>query len=198
MISQWRTVPAPEASSNTVFLVGFMGAGKTSVGRALGLRLNGIFEDLDDRIERREGRTIAETFRDSGEPAFRLAEHAALRQVLEESHGGVARIIALGGGAFVQQKNVALLRAARLPVVFLDAPVEELWQRCQSQAGIERPLRGSREQFRQLYETRRKNYLRASLRIETSGRGVETIAAEIAKTLGLRATATRTEQGEPE
>ncbi|MGC1644711.1 MAG: shikimate kinase, partial [Candidatus Sulfotelmatobacter sp.] len=53
--------------SNSVFLVGFMGAGKTSVGRALGQRLNWIFEDLDDRIQVREGRTVAEIFRASGE-----------------------------------------------------------------------------------------------------------------------------------
>jgi shikimate kinase len=189
---------AADRSSNTVFLVGFMGAGKTSVGRALGQRLNWVFEDLDHRIEQREGRKIAEIFRDSGEPAFRLAEWAALRQVLRESQAGVARIVALGGGAFVQQKNAALLNAARLPVVFLDATVEELWQRCQRQSGLERPLRGNLRQFRQLYEVRRKHYLRASLKIETSGRAVEAIAAEIAKKLGLRETAARSEQGEPE
>ena len=59
-----------------------MGAGKSSVGRALGQRLNWIFEDLDDRIEARERRTVAEIFRDSGELEFRRAEHAALQQVL--------------------------------------------------------------------------------------------------------------------
>ncbi|HTS09821.1 MAG TPA: shikimate kinase, partial [Candidatus Eisenbacteria bacterium] len=57
-----------------------MGAGKTSVGRTLGQRLNWAFEDLDDRIQQREGRTIAEIFRDSGELEFRRAEHNALRQ----------------------------------------------------------------------------------------------------------------------
>ena len=89
-----------------------MGAGKSSVGRALGQRLNWLFEDLDDRIERRERRTVAEIFRDSGEPAFRQAEQAALRHVLEELRGGVARIVALGGGAFAHPGNAALLKAA--------------------------------------------------------------------------------------
>jgi len=178
-----------------------MGAGKTSVGRALGQRLNWVFEDLDDRIEHREGRTVAEIFRDSGEAEFRRAERAALRQVLKELSGGVARIVALGGGAFVQQRNAALLKAAGVPTVFLDAPVEELWQRCRKQAsaaGIERPLLGSREQFRKLHETRRRNYLRASLKIETAGRTVEAIAAEIAQTLDLKKVEMRSEQGEPE
>ena len=175
-----------------------MGAGKTSVGVALAKRLNWIFEDLDDRIEQREGRTIAEIFRDSGEEEFRRAEWAALQQMLDESRSGVSRIMALGGGAFVQQRNEALLKSAGFPIVFLDAPVEELWQRCQSQGGSERPLQGTREQFNQLYEARRRSYLRASLKIETSGRTVEAIAADIGRRLGLREIVTRTEQGELE
>ena len=77
-----RVLPRPDA----VFLVGFMGAGKSSVGAALGRRLNWIFEDLDDRIERRERRTVAEIFRESGEPAFRRAERSALQDVLEGIH----------------------------------------------------------------------------------------------------------------
>ncbi len=186
---------------NSVFLVGFMGAGKSSVGRALGQRLNWIFEDLDDHIQAREGRTVADIFRDSGESEFRRAEHAALRHVLEELQGGGTRIVALGGGAFVQKENAALLGTCGVPTVFLDAPVEELWQRCRTQAnksGTERPLLRSREQFRQLYETRRKSYAKASLKIQTGGRTVETIAAEIAKALGLKEIALRTEQGEVE
>ena len=97
-----------------------MGAGKSSVGRALGERLNWVFEDLDDRIEAREGRTVAEIFRDSGESEFRRAEHAALEHVLHELRGGVARIVALGGGAFAQKENAALLRGrpASVPTVF--------------------------------------------------------------------------------
>ena len=187
--------------SNSVFLVGFMGAGKSSVGRALGQRLNWIFEDLDDRIEARERRTVAEIFRDSGELEFRRAEHAALQQVLQELAGGGARIVALGGGAFVQNENAALLKASGVPTVFLDAPVEELWERCCTQAretGAERPLLASMEQFRKLYETRRGNYSQASLKIQTGSRSVETIVDEIAETLGLKKIALRTEQGEVE
>lgn len=184
-----------------MFLVGFMGAGKSSVGRALGQRLNWLFEDLDDRIEQREGRRVAEIFRDSGEGAFRRAESAALRQVLEDLSAGVSRIIAVGGGAFSQKTNVALLQAAGVPTVFLNAPVDELWQRCSRQAaekGMERPLLKDLEQFRKLYESRRKNYSKALLKIETGSRTVDAIAAEIAETLGLKSITLRVEQGEAE
>jgi shikimate kinase len=178
-----------------------MGAGKTSVGGALAEQLNWVFEDLDDRIQQREGRTVAEIFRDSGEPAFRQAEQAALEQVLEELRGGVARIVALGGGAFVQEDNAALLLASGVPTVFLDAPVEQLWQRCSQQeneSGVERPLLKSMDQFRNLHGTRRKHYMRAGLKIETGSRAVHEIAAEIADQLGLMKIAIRTEQGDAE
>jgi shikimate kinase len=204
-----RTRGRPKRSStvalalpgNVVFLVGFMGAGKSSVGRVLGQRLNWIFEDLDDRIEAREGRTVADIFRDSGESEFRRAEQAALQQVLEELRGGVTRIVALGGGAFVQKQNAALLSASGVPTVFLDAPVDELWRRCCSQAsrtGTERPLLRSLKAFRKLYETRRRDYSKASLQIQTGSRTVDTIVAEIAETLGLKKIAMRTEPGEVE
>ena len=186
---------------SAVFLVGFMGAGKTTVGRALGQRLNWVFEDLDERIEHRERRTVAEIFRDSGESAFRRAEHEALRELIEELRGGSVRIIALGGGAFVQEENDALLLASGVPTVFLDAPVDELWQRCQTQAckeSFERPLLKDRDRFQELYEARRNGYPKASLTIQTGNRDVESIAAEIAERLGLRQLAVRTEQGELE
>jgi shikimate kinase len=197
-----KRLPAAErAAGNAVFMVGFMGAGKTSVGRALAEHLNWVFEDLDDRIQQREGRKVADVFRDSGEPAFRRAESAALEQVLEELRGGVARIVALGGGAFVQEENAAMLLASGVPTVFLDAPVEQLWQRCSKQAsetGAERPLLGSVEQFRNLHASRRKSYMKASVKMETGSRTVKAIAAEIAETLGLRRIAIRTEQGDAE
>lgn len=184
-----------------IFLVGFMGAGKTSVGRALARHLNWAFEDLDERVERLERRTVPEIFRESGESEFRRAEHAAVRDVLTELEGGAVKVVALGGGAFVQKNNAALLGASGVPTVFLDAPVEELWQRCLKQAGetgTERPLLRSIDQFRELYETRRKHYLQASHKIQTEGRAFEEIAAEIAATLGLKKIEVRTQQGEVE
>lgn len=171
-----------------VFLVGFMGAGKSTVGQALGRRLGWVFEDLDARIERSQARTVAEIFRDSGEQNFRRAERMALREVLAELTGGVPRIVALGGGAFVQKKNLALLQAAGVRTVFLDAPVQELWERCCQQAAgqnTQRPLLISLEKFQQLHDARRKGYLKANLSIETAGRSVDAIAHQIARTLEL-------------
>lgn len=190
----------PRKAANAVFLVGFMGAGKTSVGRALGQRLNWIFEDLDDRVVRREGRAIADIFRDSGEEEFRRAERAALTEMLDEMNMS-SRIVALGGGAFAQQKNAELLKSSGVPTIFLDAAPDELWQRCSSQAvesGTERPLLRSPEQFRKLYEERRPAYARASIRIRTGNRSVDEIAVEIVKKLRLKKIEIRVEEGETE
>lgn len=174
-----------------VFLVGFMGAGKSSVGRALGKKLNCAFEDLDDHIERSEGRAIAEIFRVSGEAEFRRVERIALQTILGELAGDEMRvvIIGLGGGAFVQKENEELLGASGVLTVFLDAPVEELWQRCAKQAseqGLSRPLLRSLEQFKKLFDGRRAGYLKASLRIETGGRTVDAVAREIAEAIRLK------------
>ena len=171
-----------------VILIGFMGAGKSSVGRGLSAQLGWTFEDLDERIERREGCKVAEIFRDSGEIEFRRAESAALREVLKELDSGAERVLALGGGAFVQKRNARLIAASGVGTVFLDAEVEELWRRCREQAGqqgMERPLLGSLEGFRQLYEARRPHYLKASFRQETGGKTVEQIARELVQSLGL-------------
>ncbi|MGA8493741.1 MAG: shikimate kinase [Terriglobales bacterium] len=167
----------------TVFLVGFMGAGKTTVGQALSRRLGLPFEDLDDRIQLREGKTIEQIFRESGEAEFRKAETVALRELLAEL-GSSVRVVALGGGAFVQPGKAALIKKAEVHSVFLDAPVEELLRRCQ-EAPNARPLRQNPKQFRELYEQRRRFYMKAAVRIETNGKDVDAIAAEVACSLGL-------------
>jgi shikimate kinase len=175
-------------------LLGFMGAGKSSVGRALGIRLGWAFEDLDDRIERREQRKVAEIFRDSGESGFRRAEHAALKELLGELKPGAERVIALGGGAFVQQNNARLMEASGVSTVYLDADAAELWRRCREQAeqqGVQRPLLGSAESFQELYDDRRRHYLKASFRQETGGKTVDEIVAALVLALGLDRSGTR-------
>jgi shikimate kinase len=178
------TKSAPVSGVRAVVLVGFMGAGKSSVGAALGRRLGWPFEDLDERIQARERRSIEQIFRQSGEAAFRQMEHAALRSLVGEL-GASAKVVALGGGAFAQTNNAALLQEAGWSTVFLDAPVEELFRRCQQQP-LERPLRGDAEEFHRLYEDRRPCYLKAGLRIETAGKDVEEVAAEAITRLGFR------------
>jgi shikimate kinase len=165
-----------------VFLVGFMASGKSSVGQELARRLGWDFVDLDARIEGREGRTVPEIFRERGEPGFRLAEANALRDLLDESRRH-HYVVALGGGVFVQEINRELLR--EWPSVFLEAPAAELWQRSLTD-GVERPLRGDREQFAQLYAERLPFYRQASAVVDTTGKPLASICAEIEDALQLR------------
>jgi shikimate kinase len=164
-----------------IFLVGFMGSGKTAVGRELASRLGWDFIDLDSLIERREHSTIADIFRTHGEPAFRQAEIAALGELLgtPRAHHSV---VALGGGAFAQDENRDLLQSH--PTVFLEAPVEELWRRSGLDA-VERPLRQDRAQFESLYRQRLLFYRQASLTVHTEGKEPAAICLEIEKALGL-------------
>lgn len=180
-----RDVDAPaarQAPVRAVFLVGFMGAGKTSVGRALSRHLGWRFEDLDDRIQKREKRTVSEIFQHLGEAGFRKAERAALHELLEQVDAGSPLIAALGGGAFAQEEVAPLLAESGGVTVFLDAPADELWRRCGSDV-VDRPLRREEAEFRRLYEARRPRYLQASVRVETGGRAIEQIVSEIADRL---------------
>ena len=167
-----------------VALVGFMGAGKTSVGRALARRLRWRFVDLDDVIVERERRSVAELF-EASEAVFRRAESAALRAVLAQRVAG-GLVLALGGGAFVQPRNAGLLARAGVPVVFLDAQPDELLARCRA-SGVERPLLRGQNQFRQLYGERRVRYMRADVRIDTGARSIAQVAARVHQWLRWRA-----------
>src|SRR5438093_89673 len=84
-----------------VYLIGFMGAGKTSVGRLLAKKLGWKFIDLDKEIEQKEKRPIAEIFREQGEPHFRILENKYLKQISTAKRA----VIALGGGAYVDAQN---------------------------------------------------------------------------------------------
>jgi shikimate kinase len=174
-----------------VVLIGFMGAGKSSVGRALSAQLGWAFEDLDERIERSEKRKVAKIFGESGEAGFRKAEHAALKELLAEVQSGKEKIVALGGGAFAQERNARMLAAADAVTIFLDAEPDELWKRCQGQEEVERPLLGSLASFCELYGARRPHYLKARVRQETGGKTIAQIAAEVVEVLGLKRSAGR-------
>ena len=160
-----------------------MGAGKTTVGRALSKRLRWKFTDLDDWIVRRAKKSVAEIFAGEGEAAFRERETQALAEVIRLS----ARqriVIALGGGAFVQPRNLALIRESGCRTIHLDADPETLAARC-GREGKVRPLLQNQNQFRQLYEARRSGYMKADHRVETAGRSVEEIVTEIMSQLGF-------------
>ena len=163
---------------SALILIGYMGAGKSTVGRHLATTIGWEFVDLDDRVVAREKRSIAEIFRDDGEAAFREMETSSLRDALREIGTGARMVLALGGGAYVQQENALLITEARLPVVFLDASLDELRRRCEAAAGT-RPLFEDEERFRALYQSRREHYLNASFRVDTTGKQIETVAGEI-------------------
>ena len=169
---------APQA----VLLVGFMGAGKTSVGRELAHRLRWRFVDLDDEIVAGEGRSIAELFDKAGEDAFRAAESRALTALLARRPERL--VLALGGGAFVQPNNADAIRQTGFPVIFLDAPVETLRKRCAAE-GNTRPLFADEARFRKLYDERRPRYLAATHRVATEELAVSEVAGKIARLLGL-------------
>jgi shikimate kinase len=165
-----------------VFLVGFMAAGKTTVGQELARRLGWDFVDLDAEIESREGQTVAEIFQRLGEPGFRIAETAALRHLTESLERDT--VVALGGGTFAQLKNFELLRPWQS--VFLDAPLDELWRRSREDA-TKRPLRKeNRAEFEDLYWQRRPSYTQANVTVVTSGKDLVSLCAEIERTLQFR------------
>ena len=169
-------------SARAVFLVGFMGAGKSRVGRALARQLGWRFADLDRRVETRAGSSIARIFRQSGEAAFRQAETAELKRLLGELADSPGTVVALGGGVQAQTMNRKLLRG-RL-TVFLDVPVETLWERCRA-GRRKRPLVEDEAGFLRLYGSRRPHYAAAAMRVKGTGQSPKQLAAEIARGLGF-------------
>ena len=164
-----------------------MGAGKTSVGRALAALLGWAFFDLDHEIELHQNAPIRELFRCLGEPQFREIETEALRRMLHQV--SAPAVIALGGGAFIQAGNAALLRSSGSQVVFLETPVEQMFERCrpESHASTEnlRPLAADPEAFRALYAERLPQYQTADLTVSTAGKTADESAREIAASLHL-------------
>lgn len=161
-----------------IYLVGFMGAGKSSVGTILAQQMGWPFVDLDTVIEAGQGASIRHIFERSGEPFFRQIEHAALVEVARRSPA----VIALGGGTFVQKANLDLIRQTHGATIWLDCPIKELWQRCSTMDN--RPLFRDRESFFELYKQRLPYYRQAEFRVATSGRSPEDIVQEILR-LGL-------------
>ncbi len=154
-------------SRKLLALAGFMGCGKTTVGRLLAERLGWHFVDLDTRIVERAGATIVEIFRQRGEPAFREVEAEALERALGETiEGNRSTVLALGGGTLTREENLERLRGAGAALVWLDCPIEELLERC---AGVtDRPLFRDEASFRRLYDERLASYRQADYRVDAS------------------------------
>ena len=165
-----------------VVLIGFMGAGKTTVGRALAGSLHWNFLDLDDLIEQREHMSVAEIFASSGEAAFRRIESAALTALLQDRNAGSDLVLALGGGAFVQKQNRDALDSAGAITVLLEAPVDELRRRCQAESKV-RPLAQQNARFDELFTARRADYALARFTVQTLDKPVQQVTAEIEQLL---------------
>ena len=161
-----------------------MGAGKTTVGKALAKRLQREFHDLDELIEELERQTISEIFSREGQKVFRNIETEALRRLLEKRQDEEC-ILALGGGAIAQPENQQLLTEAGATIVFLEAQPETLWKRCiDSKDSSPRPLLKDKASFLKLYAEREPVYRRAVHVFSTDGKSVEDVVEEIATALG--------------
>ncbi|MFL5306886.1 MAG: shikimate kinase [Polyangia bacterium] len=163
-----------------IFLVGFMGSGKTTVGRLLAARLGWAFADLDDRIVRGAGMPIAEIFAREGEPAFRQRETEALRSAAAERR----TVLATGGGAACREENLALMLGAGR-VVALAVSAGEAVRRAGRTSG--RPLLDGAADpaaaAADLLAAREPFYARAHLSVDTDGRAPAEIAKELADQL---------------
>ncbi|MFO0900924.1 MAG: shikimate kinase [Pirellulales bacterium] len=170
------SAPLPER----LVLIGYRGAGKTSVARQLALALGWDWVDADVEIELKAGRSIAAIFAEQGEPAFRDLESQTLAKLL----GRTKLIVAAGGGAVVRCENRKLLRRGG-PVVWLQASPETIWRRIQADASTaaRRPNLtgfGGLAEVQTLLAQRTPWYAEcASLTVDTEGKSVEQICQEI-------------------
>jgi shikimate kinase len=165
-----------------IALIGFMAAGKTSVGLALSALTRIPFVDVDLCIEEAEGMSVAEIFAAKGEPYFREAEGAVFRRLCE----GSGRIIGCGGGTLIDPRNrAALVDGCR--TVWLRVSAEDVLNRIARPDAPVRPLveGAPRLIVPKLLQTRESLYGIADLTIETAGRGIDEIAQEIRFSLCL-------------
>jgi shikimate kinase len=148
-------------TADKLYLVGFMGAGKSTVARALGRRLGWRAEDVDELIESRERRTVAEVFAELGEPYFRAAEREILRRLLPLRHA----VVATGGGSYADPDNRAIINADGT-AIWLDLPFSTALARVPADG--RRPLAADRGAFEALYHSRRLAYQHAHFRVDAT------------------------------
>jgi shikimate kinase len=156
MILKLKRTPA-------IYLIGFMGCGKSTVGRALAEELGWSFVDLDEEIEKKKQTTISQIFDSEGEEAFRGIETAALRDRVRNVQSGRPQVVSLGGGAFLADENFELVSNNGV-TVWLDCPFSQIERRIAGQT--HRPLARDPDKLRQLFDARRGGYSRADYRIE--------------------------------
>lgn len=163
--------------ADKVYLVGFMGAGKTTVGRALARRLDWRMHDIDERIEQRERRDIPTIFRQEGEPYFRAIEKRELIELLSER----GAVIATGGGTIVDPVTRELMLRDGA-VIWLDAPFATVLDRVPLDG--RRPLAADRIEMESLYNQRLMAYSQAHLRVDAGRGSVDDLVDQIVEWLG--------------
>ncbi|MFO7301637.1 MAG: shikimate kinase [Acidobacteriota bacterium] len=165
-----------DVTPDKIYLVGFMAAGKSTVGQALARRLGWQAEDVDELIERRERMTIADIFARHGEPYFRRAEREMLRLLQPMRHV----VVATGGGTFVDPDNRSFINLDGVSV-WLDLPLPEVIARIPLDG--RRPLAADRAALEQLYLARAEAYRHAHLRIDVSRLSVGDVVERIVDAL---------------
>ncbi|MGE7090750.1 shikimate kinase [Lysinibacillus sp. NPDC048646] len=153
-----------------IYLVGFMGCGKSALGRRLSYLLKLPYYDMDHEIVRQQGMTIPQIFEKYGEARFREIETEFLKNFRDE-----ACIISTGGGVAVNKENRKIMRCSGL-VFFLDATFEDIYKRIQHDQN--RPLvqSSTKEELEELYHYRRKFYREAGhIQVLTAGRTIRNI-----------------------
>lgn len=163
--------------TDKIYLVGFMTAGKTTVARALAQRLAWRCFDLDEEIEARERKTVAEIFSAHGEAHFRNLEREALARLVPARHA----VVATGGGTFTDPLNRAAILADGCSF-WLDVTFNEVVARLPSDG--RRPLAANRAQMEALFHARRAVYQHAQVRIDASVTAVDAIVEQILDRLG--------------
>jgi shikimate kinase len=157
-----------------IYLTGFMGSGKTTIGRALSEKLGIPVIDTDEMIEKKAGKTIPAIFADEGEERFRKYEQEILKQLPTNDV-----IITTGGGMVISKENRSWMKKHG-NVIFLSCSLDIIFQRLQSDTN--RPLFSqNKEKMKELYEKRLPYYLEAAFTIDTSQKSVEEIVEDIVR-----------------
>ena len=154
--------------TKSVVLLGMMGCGKTAIGERLAARLHVPFIDLDRYIEQQEKHSVSDIFASHGESYFRQKETESLQQLLESQGQGVIQVIALGGGAFIQEANRLLIHKYAVSI-WIDASFEILLERVSRKKT--RPLleKGDKRTIlKQLMDERVPIYQQADITVHTS------------------------------
>lgn len=161
-----------------LYLVGFMGSGKTTIGRLLADRLGWSFADIDKDIEASQQRTISDIFDSLGEEAFRRMESEALQARVRAVARGVPTVMALGGGAAAQPENLELIENHGV-TIWLSCPFDVVVRRVM-QDDPNRPLARDMKSFEELFYARQQAYGRADFRFDSDDKP-ETVVEAILK-----------------